>query len=85
MLASINDTSRCARALHRVLVKARLLALQDGDASKLAAILDWAEILADDIAQDRDEDFAEHLEGLGANHPELAGISREHESQLERE
>lgn len=77
MLESINDATRLTRALHRVLVKARFLALQNCDVGKLAGVLDWAEILADDIAAGRDEEFSVHLEGLGEDHPEFAGISRD--------
>lgn len=79
MLDSNSETTRSARALHRVLVKARHLALHNS-VEQLAGILDWAEILADDLAaqEDRGRQFAEHLEGLGEDHPEFAGVFRDY-------
>jgi len=79
MLESNSDTARSARALHRILIKARHLA-QCNNTAQLAGILDWAELLADDIAsiEDRSRQFGEHLEGLGDDHPEFAGVFRDY-------
>lgn len=79
MLDSNSDLARSARALHRVLVKARHLA-QCKSTEQLAGILDWAELLADDIAtpEDRSRQFGEHLEGLGEDHPDFAGVFRDY-------
>jgi hypothetical protein len=80
MLASNTETARSARALHRVLVKARHLALENSD-GRLAGILDWAELLAADVAdaENRTREFGEHLEGLGEDHPEFAGVYRDYQ------
>jgi len=80
MLASTYETSRSAAALHRVLIKARHLALQDPGHCQLAAILDWAELLAADMAapDNRAPQFAEHLHGLGDDHLEFAGVFRDY-------
>lgn len=79
MLDSISETARSARALHRVLVKARHLALNNS-AEQLAGILDWAELLASDLAASEGciRQFGEHLEGLGEDHPEFAGVFRDY-------
>jgi len=85
MLDSTSDTARSVRALHRVLVKARYLALQGSDVQQLAGVLDWAERLADDIAASEDHagQFAEHLAGLGEDFPEFAGVAQDYnESRL---
>ena len=83
MLDSTCETRRCLQALHRVLIKARHLALQEPAAAKLAGILDWAELLAADFAapEDRAEQFAEHLQALGEDHPELAGVYRDYHDE----
>lgn len=67
--------------MHRVLVKARYFALQDRDLEKVTGILDWAELLADDMAagENRTGQFAEHLEGLGEDYPEFSGVFRDYE------
>jgi hypothetical protein len=81
MLDSNTETARSARALHRVLIKARHFALGNGAHEQLVGILDWAELLAADIAaaEDRTQQFAEHLVGLGDDHPELAGVARDYQ------
>jgi hypothetical protein len=82
MLDSTSETARSVRALHRVLAKARYLALQGSSTQQLAGILDWAERLADDIASSEDhlQQFTEHLGGLGEDHPEFAGILSDYTS-----
>jgi hypothetical protein len=81
MLDSNSEAVRSARALHRVLIEARHLALGNAAHEQLVGILDWAELLADDIAaaEDRTEQFAEHLKGLGDDHPKLAGVARDYQ------
>lgn len=80
MLDSNSETARSVRALHRVLIKSRHLA-QCNSAEQLATILDWAELLADDIAatEDRSRQFGEHLEALGDDHAEFAGVFRDYQ------
>jgi hypothetical protein len=80
MLNSTSETARSVRALHRVLVKARYRALQGATAEQLAGILDWAERLADDIVacEDHAQQFSEHLEGLGEDYPDFAGIVQDY-------
>ena len=80
MSNSTSETTRSAQALHRVLVKTRYLALQGEAPERLAAILDWAELLAQDIAANEDgHEFAAHLQGLGDDLPEFAGIFRDYQ------
>jgi hypothetical protein len=79
MLDSNSNTAQSARALHRVLIKVRHLALCK-DAERLAGVLYWAELLADDIAatEDRTRQFGEHLKGLGSDYPDFAGVYRDY-------
>ncbi len=82
MLNSTSETARSVRALHRVLIKARYRALQGATGEQLAGILDWAERLADDIvsSDDHSRQFSEHLEGLGEDYPEFAGILHDYQA-----
>jgi hypothetical protein len=66
-----------------VLVKTRYLALQGATPQRLATLLDWAERLADDITTSDDDfrQFTEHLEGLGEDEPEFAGILRDYHAE----
>ena len=79
MLNSTSDSLRSVRALHRVLIKARYLALQGSPVAQLVGILDWAERLAGDIASPEEQrQFSEHLQGLGEDYPEFSGILRDY-------
>ena len=54
------------QALHRVLVEARLMALDDEPAAKIAEILDWAELLPRHMAApvDKTAEFQDTLEAI---------------------
>jgi hypothetical protein len=84
MSESNSNTADSARALDRVLIRARHLA-QCNNTQQLAGVLDWTELLADDIAasDDRSRQFSEHLQGLGDDHPDFAGVFRDyHEGRM---
>jgi len=54
------------QALHRVLVEARLMALDDEPTAKIAEILDWAELLPRHMAapDDKTAEFQDTLEAI---------------------
>src|SRR5262249_51780247 len=72
-------TSNALRALHRVLVKARYLALTTGDATLVARVLDHAEYMATLPVESDDwvPEFRRTLLALGESLPEFAGLLQE--------
>src|SRR5205823_3598952 len=77
-------TSNALRALHRVLVKARHLALTTGDAGPVARVLDHAEYMAT-LPTETDDwvpEFRRTLQSLGDSMPEFAGLLREFDEDV---
>ncbi len=63
-------------AVHLILVKLRLLAIEKTDHEKLYDVLDWAELLPDLMGRSDDttEEFREALAALGERHADFAGL-----------
>jgi hypothetical protein len=63
---------RAMHALHRVLIHARFMALQDAPATDLATVLDWAELLPTFVAApvDRTLEFRNTLETIAERFPQ---------------
>lgn len=72
-------------AIHRIVVRARLMAYRREDPTKIAALLDDAEYLIS-LANggDKSEEFRCFLRDLGRRYPELAGVSVLFEESLAR-
>ena len=63
-------------AIHRILVLARFMAYQNEQTTRIAKVLDYAEILPTLISvdEDRTEEFRTHLEGLASEFQSASGI-----------
>lgn len=61
------------RAIHRVLVEARLMAYQGEDSARIAEVLDWAELLPKLIAvpENKTAEFRETLVAIVERRPEF--------------
>jgi hypothetical protein len=66
-------------AIHRILVLARFMAYQNEPTTKIAKVLDYAEILPTLIStdEDRTEEFRTHIQGLASEFPAGVGILQE--------
>jgi hypothetical protein len=66
-------------AIHRILVLARFMAYQNEPTTKIAKVLDYAEILPTLISadEDRTEEFRTHLQGFASEFPAGLGILQE--------
>jgi hypothetical protein len=66
-------------AIHRILVLARFMALQNEPQPKIAKVLDYAEILPTLIAtnEDRTQEFRVHLQGFASEFSQGIGILEE--------
>ena len=66
-------------AIHRILVLARFMAYQNEPTTKIAKVLDYAEILPTLIStdEDRTEEFRTHIQGLASESPAGVGILQE--------
>lgn len=78
----LDSNTKGLKALHRILIEARLRALRGADAKELANILDYAEILPVYMLDEDDKttEFQTQIAGLGQEVPELAGLSRDYEA-----
>jgi hypothetical protein len=58
-------------ALHRVLIEARLMALEEEPVSEIAEVLDWAELLPQFLAaeEDKTDDFLNALQAIAHRQP----------------
>ena len=77
------ETSRIhkkLRAVHAILLKARLLAYEGNDTCRIASMLDDAEFLVSLLISGRDEPdrFAEHVRGVSGKYSELSGLAEEY-------
>jgi hypothetical protein len=64
-MVDLQKQKQALHALHRVLTFARTMALQGQSASRIAAILDWAEVLPRLLASEQDK-TAEFRDALAA-------------------
>src|SRR5689334_559850 len=62
--------------LHRILVEARLMALEGRSTARIAEVLDWAELLPQFMAAegDKTEDFANALDAIVEKQPRFAHV-----------
>lgn len=69
------------KALHRVLIQARMMALDKADPQRLFLILDWAEVLPTYIwdAENRSAEFENALAGVSEDFPELSALLSEYQ------
>lgn len=74
-----NKQKKAISAIHRILVLARFMAYKNEPTTKIARILDYAEILPALILSDEDrtEEFRIHLQGLASEFPAGLGILQE--------
>lgn len=66
-----NRQEQAFRALHCVLIEARLMALEGATSDELAGVLDWAELLPVFLngGQDKTDDFRNVLDVLTRQNP----------------
>jgi hypothetical protein len=72
------DTCRynqALQALHRVLIEARFMAYEGQDSSKMAGVLDWAELLPRLLAaeEDKTSEYRSTLAAIAESDPRFAG------------
>jgi hypothetical protein len=81
-LAAFPSPREC-RVLHRLVLLARLMAYQRKGHDEIAAVLDDADYLAQEMAASAglQPTFEERLEGLAEGKPHYAGILEEYRSQ----
>jgi hypothetical protein len=67
------------KAIHRILILARVMAYQNEPTTKIAKVLDYAEILPTLILaiEDRTDEFRIHLHGFASEFPQGVGMLQE--------